>query len=99
MSVIPYRNIKVRSSPIPKAKPEYFVESIPAVSKTFGLTMPHPPHSIQPSDRQVLQSFRFLVSPLQTKHFKSNSALGSVKGKYDGLNLVSMPVPNILCAK
>ena len=28
MSVIPYRNIKVRSSPIPKANPEYFEESI-----------------------------------------------------------------------
>ena len=72
---------------------------MPAVSKTLGLTMPQPPHSIQPSPRQVLQLLIFLLSPLQTKHFKSSSALGSVNGKYEGLNLVSISSPNIVFAK
>ena len=35
----------------------------------------------------------------QTKQTRSTSALGSVNGKYDGRNRVTMPSPNIADAK
>src|SRR5690606_23433469 len=47
------RNMTVRSTPMPKAKPEYTSLSMPQAARTRGLTTPQPPHSIQPSLRQV----------------------------------------------
>ena len=56
---------------------------MPHARSTRGLTMPQPPHSIQPSLPQVRQSQSGLPTdwPRQTKHSRSGSALGSVNGK------------------
>src|SRR5699024_11768541 len=59
---MPYFSIATRSGPIPKAKPEYSVESKPAISKTLGCTMPAPSISIQPDCLQTLQP-----APLQDR--------------------------------
>ena len=66
----------IRSTPIPKANPEYFLLSIPQFSSTFGSTIPHPKISRNPEYLQTLQPLL-----LQTEHETSTSALGSVKGK------------------
>ena len=42
MSLTSYFSIAILSIPRPKAKPEYFFESILQFSKTFGLTTPQP---------------------------------------------------------
>ena len=54
---------------------------------TFGLTMPQPPHSIQPGP------------PFFCGNHRSISALGSVKGKYEGRRRVFASGPNIARAK
>ena len=70
---------------------------MPQAVSTRGLTTPQPPHSIQPSPRQVRQASE--STPRQTKQRRSTSADGSVNGKYDGRNRVAMPSPNIRAAK
>src|SRR5690606_36587443 len=70
--------IVILSIPKPKAKPEYFSESIPPAFKTFGCTIPQPTTSIH-----LFEPGRLI----------SISALGSVKGKNDGLNLNSRLSP------
>ena len=72
MSVTPNLSIAIRSIPNPKAKPLNSSESILQFWRTFGFTIPQPRIS---------------------NHFPSSeristSADGSVKGKYDGLNLI-----------
>ncbi len=64
--------------PNPNAKPEYLVESILQFSKTIGLTTPQPNTS----------------SHLSPSDNISTSAEGSVNGKYEGLNLISISFPN-----
>ncbi len=64
---------------------------MPLACSTLRLTMPQPPHSIQPVPPQVRQASS---APRQTKQRKSSSALGSVNGKYDGRSRVSRPSPN-----
>ena len=83
MSSALFRNIRVRSTPMPNAKPEYSSGSTPQAWSTRGLTTPQPPHSIQPSLRHVLQGRSGLPteSPWHTKQSRSTSADGSVKGK------------------
>ena len=68
----------ILSMPSPKAKPEYFLESILQFSNTIGFTTPQP---------KISSHFPSLDSI-------STSADGSVKGKYDGLNLISTCSPN-----
>src|ERR1700739_547690 len=82
MSGIPLRNCSVRSSPIPKAKPEYTCASIPAARNTFGFTIPQPPHSIQPAPPRLFSNHT------------STSADGSVKGKKCGRILVGAVGPS-----
>src|SRR5580693_3612948 len=82
MSGMPLRNCRVRSSPIPNAKPEYTCASIPAARNTFGFTIPQPPHSTQPAP------------PLLFSNHTSTSADGSVKGKKCGRILVRACGPN-----
>ena len=72
MSATLLRNMRVRSIPIPKAKPEYSSGSIPAARRTFGFTMPQPPHSIH------------CGPPLAFGCHKSSSAEGSVNGRSSG---------------
>src|SRR5262249_51187303 len=69
MSERPLRNISVRSIPMPNANPEYPPGSIPPARRTFGLTIPQPPHSTHCGPSRC--------SANQT----SNSADGSVNGK------------------
>ncbi len=88
MSVTPLRNISVRSIPIPNANPWYRSGSIPAARSTFGLTIPQPPHSIQP---------RSASRPRENR--RSSSALGSVNGKNAGRQRVSTASPNMARAK
>src|SRR5690606_4735459 len=97
MSCESCRNISVRSIPMPNANPEYLSVSTPQARSTCGLTMPQPPHSIQPSEEQVRHglSGSSTDAPRQTKHFRSNSADGSVNGKNDGRHLISCSGPNI----
>ena len=65
MSVTPNLSIAILSTPRPKARPEYFSESIPQFFKTIGLTIPQPKiSSHSPSSERI-----------------STSADGSVKGK------------------
>src|SRR6202035_936432 len=90
----PYLSIAIRSTPMPKAKPEIFSGSYPlrlTKSKTFGSTMPQPRISIHPvclhGRHGALSEPRFPLPP-QTKHETNISALGSVNGKNDGRKLV-----------
>ena len=48
-----YFNIARRSTPIPKAKPEYILGSIPTELNTLGSTMPAPNISSQPVPEQT----------------------------------------------
>src|SRR6185503_1927526 len=82
MSGIPLRNCRVRSSPMPNAKPEYSCGSMPHARKTFGFTMPQPPHSTQPGP------------PFLFGNQTSTSADGSVNGKKCGRNRVRPCGPN-----
>src|SRR5210317_1325981 len=84
----------MRSIPIPKAKPVYFLLSILQSSSTFGSTIPQPNISSQPVYLQTLQPL-----PPQIVQLTSISALGSVKGKYDGRNLIFVSAPNNSFAK
>ena len=63
--------------------------------------MPQPPHSIQPSDEQTRHGSPpgSAEAPRHSKHCRSSSAEGSVKGKYDGRSRVRIPSPNIASAK
>ena len=76
MSEIPYLIIVIRSIPKPNAKPEYSLESIPLISRTFLFTTPAPKISIQPVPLQRLQPF-----PWHLQHVTSTSTLGSVNVK------------------
>src|SRR5580698_1863430 len=78
-SRITHFKLAIRSIPIPKAKPVYFLLSMPQFSSTLGSTMPQPKISTQPVYLHILQP-----SPLQIVQEMSISADGSVKGKYDG---------------
>src|SRR5215813_15485865 len=89
MSSSSYISAAMRSMPKPNAKPEYTSGSTPTARKTFGWTIPEPPSSIQP---ELLQ--RRQPEPLHLKQLKSNSALGSVNGKYDGRKRVTVSGPN-----
>ena len=86
---MPYFNIAIRSGPIPNANPVYFLESKPAISKTFGWTSPAPKISIQPVCLQTEQP-----SPLQTLQEMSISTDGSVNGKKLGRRRISRSSPN-----
>src|ERR1700750_2518813 len=84
MSETPYFIIAMRSTPMPKAKPETFFGSCPGCSsatkpKTAGSTMPQPSSSIQPECLHLRQPL-----PPQKMQEICTSALGSVKGKNDG---------------
>ena len=68
--------------PTPKANPEYSSGSMPQAMSTRGLTIPQPPHSTQRGPSRC--------SGNQT----SNSADGSVNGKYDGRQRVTASAPN-----
>src|SRR5690606_32578174 len=76
MSAMPWRSMSARSVPTPKAKPVYSSGSMPAATSTWGLTMPQPPHSIQPAP------------PFFWGNHRSISALGSVNGKKLGRSRV-----------
>ena len=78
----------MRSTPMPKAKPEYTLLSMPHISSTLGFTMPQPSTSIQPVPLQTRQPL-----PWQLKQVKSTSALGSVKGKKEGRKRTSISWP------
>ena len=78
MSLTPYFNIAILSTPRPKAKPEYVSESILQFLITLGFTIPHPKIS----------------SHLPSADKISTSADGYVKGKYEGLNLIFESFPN-----
>src|SRR5436190_22426477 len=94
MSSIEYINAVIRSRPKPNAKPEYTVGSTPQARRTFGWTMPLPPSSIHPEPLHGRQrSLSNLPVPWHLKHEKSNSADGSVKGKYDGRKRVCVSSP------
>ncbi len=99
MSETPWRNIRVRSMPMPNAKPVKRSLSTPQAVSTRGFTTPQPPHSIQPSPLQVRQLSTAGDRPRQTKQRRSTSALGSVNGKYDGRKRVVTPSPKIAPAK
>src|SRR5699024_5428182 len=74
ISVTPLRNISVRSTPMPNAKPEYIFGSMPAARNTCGCTIPQPPHSTH------------CGPPLAFGYQTSSSAEGSVNGKKLGRN-------------
>ena len=78
----------MRSSPMPKAKPEYFWLSMPHISSTLGFTMPQPSTSTQPVSLQMRQPL-----PWQAEQVRSTSALGSVKGKKLGRKRVETSLP------
>src|ERR1700744_271707 len=88
MSDNPTRTWASRSLPKPKVKPLYVSGSIPTAANTFGSTSPQPPSSIQPDPLQVLQP-----APAQMGQVTSNSAEGSVKGKYEGRSRECIPAP------
>src|SRR5262245_41225554 len=71
-SLMLYLSIAMRSMPIPKAKPEYFFESILQFSRTFGSTIPQPRISSQPVYLHTLHPL-----PPQMLHDTSISAEGS----------------------
>ena len=66
----------MRSTPMPKANPEYSSGSMPLMESTFGSTMPQPKISIQPVPLHMRQP-----SPWQMPQLTSASAEGSVNGK------------------
>ena len=78
MSLTPYLSIAILSIPRPNANPLYWFESIPQFSITTGFTIPQPRIS----------------SHLPSSDKISTSAEGSVKGKYEGLNLTLISLPN-----
>src|SRR5690606_19118555 len=75
-SLISYFRLVIRSIPMPKAKPEYFLLSMPQFSNTLGSTMPQPTISTQPDPLHRLHP-----APLQIVQEISISAEGSVNGK------------------
>src|SRR5215211_5321922 len=85
-----YINAHIRSIPRPTANPEYSCGSTPTARSTLGWTMPDPPNSIQPEFLQMRHPL-----PLHLKQLQSNSALGSVNGKYEGRNRVTVSGPNM----
>jgi hypothetical protein len=87
-SATPWRAAARRSMPKPKAKPVHTSVSYPTLRSTLGCTIPHPPSSTQPVCPHVRQP-----SPLHTTQVTSNSADGSVNGKYDGRRREDMPAP------
>ena len=86
-------SMAILSTPMPKAKPEYFLLSMPEASSTFGSTMPQPIISSHPVPLHILHPL-----PLHILQFTSTSALGSVNGKYEGLILIFASAPNISLA-
>src|SRR5690606_7412216 len=93
-SLISYLRLVIRSIPIPKANPEYFLLSIPQFSNTLGSTIPHPKISTHPDPLHRLHP-----SPLQIVQEMSISADGSVKGKYEGRKRTFVPSPKSSCTK
>src|SRR5699024_11080443 len=89
----PYFSIAIRSGPIPKANPVYLSVSYPAISRTFGCTIPAPNISIQPVFLHTEQP-----SPPHTLHEISISTEGSVNGKKLGRSRISRSAPNICFA-
>ena len=65
--------------PKPNANPLQASGSMPTASNTLGSTMPQPPSSIQPDCEHTRQPW-----PPQKMQVTSNSAEGSVNGKYEG---------------
>src|SRR5690606_11847643 len=93
-SLISYFKLVIRSIPIPKANPEYFLLSIPQFSKTLGSTIPQPKISTQPEPLHKLHP-----APLQIVHEIYISAEGSVNGKYEGRKRTFVPSPYNSCTK
>src|SRR5690606_25847620 len=93
-SLISYLRLVIRSIPIPKAKPLYFLLSIPQFSSTLGSTIPQPRISTQPDPLHKLHP-----APLHIVQEMSISAEGSVNGKYDGRNRTLVPSPYSSCTK
>src|SRR5688572_14525749 len=62
--------------------------------KTLGCTIPDPAISTQPEYLHTLHPL-----PLQIRQETSTSALGSVKGKNEGRNLILISLPYISLAK
>src|SRR6185437_3404722 len=94
ISLMPYFIIAIRSTPMPKAKPEIFFGSyagcLPRTnSNTVGFTMPQPSNSIQPECLHLRQPL-----PPQKMQLICTSALGSVNGKNEGKNRVLTDEPN-----
>ena len=94
ISLTSYSNSAGLSTPIPNAKPVYLLLSMPQFSSTVGCTIPQPKISTQPVCLQMRQPL-----PSQIKQLISISALGSVKGKYDGRKRTLTSLPNISCTK
>ena len=64
------------------------------------MTTPQPPHSIQPSPRQVRQCSTVVDRAAAHEAAQVDlGADGSVNGKYDGRNRVVIPSPNSAAAK
>src|SRR5690606_7630099 len=93
-SLISYLRFVIRSIPIPKANPLYFLLSMPQFSNTLGSTIPHPKISTQPLPLHKVQP-----APLQMEQEISISADGSVNGKYEGLKRTLVPSPYSSCTK
>ena len=91
----------MRSTPMPKAKPEIFAglyassaglilrRASVTLAKTAGSTIPQPSSSIQPDCLHLRHP-----EPAQKMHEICTSALGSVKGKKLGKKRVFTPEPN-----
>src|SRR5690606_26828249 len=93
-SLISYLRLVIRSIPIPKAKPLYFLLSIPQLSNTLGSTIPHPKISTHPLPLHIVQP-----TPLHIEQDISISAEGSVNGKYEGRKRTFVPSPYNSCTK
>ena len=94
MSLTPYFIIAMRSTPIPKAKPEIFFGSYAgclsaAKANTAGSTIPHPSSSIHPDCFHFRQPL-----PPQKMQLICTSAEGSVNGKNEGKKRVFTAEPN-----
>src|SRR3989338_4703637 len=98
MSSIAYRNIVMRSTPMPNASPVTRRESYLTDRNTFGCTIPAPRISSHPVDLHVLQD-RECMPPPQITQDTSTSSDGSVNGKKDGRNRRRTPSPKIDFAK
>ena len=87
---MPYFNIAILSTPMPKAKPRQTSGSYLTVRNTLGSTIPAPNISSHPLNEHTRQPV-----PPQIMQEISISALGSVKGKKWGRKRIRVSSPNI----